>query len=73
MHRHPALSEALVRDRAVELRRSGMSSLRDPRMHQTDHVSGAARRRTGWLLVEVGLWLAVPRSAMSRPGARGER
>jgi hypothetical protein len=73
MHQHPALREALARDRVVALRRSGQASPRIERSHRPDRVSNAARRRTGWLLVEVGLRLAVPRSAMTRPGTRGQR
>jgi hypothetical protein len=33
-------------------------------------VMGRARCRTGWLLVDMGLRLAVPRGAMNSPSAR---
>jgi hypothetical protein len=73
MHQHPALSRALVRDRVIELRRSGQAGPRIGRDQRQNRVSDAARRRTGWLLVEVGLRLAVPRNAMTRPGTRRQR
>ena len=52
MHPQPTLIEPLARDRAAELRRHARSRPRRRR---------SARRRTGWLLVDVGLRLALGR------------
>ena len=53
MHQHPAVSQALAQDRVARLRQSAQASPRIQRLHRPDRVSDAARRRTGWLLVEV--------------------
>lgn len=56
---HPALLDLLVRDRVAELRQSG-AGVRIPREKPRRHPVEAARRGTGWLLVDLGLRLAVP-------------
>jgi hypothetical protein len=53
-HPHPTFVEALARDRARELRH-GAPARRRRRLVR------AARSRTGWLLVSVGLRLAAGR------------
>jgi hypothetical protein len=62
---HPGLREALARARTDELRQSAeananANSRRDKPRHRPIQ---AARRGTGWLLVDMGLRLAVPRNA----------
>ena len=52
MHPQPTLIQALAQERVCELRRG--ASPRRRRAH-------SARRRTGWLLVDVGLRLALGR------------
>ena len=73
MYQNHLLVQALVQDRVAELRQSatsGFSTRREPRRH---HVAGAAKRGTGWLLVDLGLRLAVPRGHANRSAARGPR
>jgi hypothetical protein len=73
VYQHPAVLEALVRDRVVERRHPGVASRRSRRDAGRYRVTEAARRGTGWLLVEWGLRLAMPRGAVVRPVARGQR
>ncbi|GAA4538327.1 hypothetical protein [Pseudonocardia xishanensis] len=58
---HPLVVDGLVRDRHAELRRD----IEGARLRRVARAArrrpGPARRRVGWLLVEVGLRLAVPR------------
>jgi hypothetical protein len=73
VHQHHALLEALGRDRVAELRHSAGASAhirREPRWYRP---VAAARRQTGWLLVDMGLRLAVPRAGVKPPIARGHR
>jgi hypothetical protein len=70
---HTALIEHLARDRALELRHNGNLSRWSRRESRRPRVTGALRRGTGWLLIEWGLRLAVPRSATSHPVARAQR
>jgi hypothetical protein len=51
MHQNDTLVGAVTRDRVAELRRCG--GTRRPRRAES------VRRRTGWLLVQVGLRLAL--------------
>jgi hypothetical protein len=51
-HHNSTVVQALTRDRVAQLRHDAR-----PRRH----AARAARRRTGWLLVSVGLRLAVGR------------
>jgi hypothetical protein len=71
MHQNPALVEALARDHVAELQHSAEAAAlgrqADGRSHR---VVDAARRRTGWLLVDVGLRLAAGGGAMSVPGGQ---
>lgn len=63
MHQHPALVEAQIRDRVAELRHNGQASRRRRPEHRRHRVTEVARRATGWLLIEWGLRLAMPRGA----------
>lgn len=51
----PAVGEALVRDHLTDMRRH-------PVAHRCERRS--LRRTTGWLLVHIGLRLAVPRASV---------
>lgn len=73
MYHHPALAGALAKDRVAELRRSAEASARVRRTPRGPSVIGAARLRTGWLLVDMGLRLVMPRAGTNRPMARGQR
>jgi hypothetical protein len=70
---NPALVEALVRDRVAELRRSAGADARSRRAKRPHRAVKAARQTTGWLLVDMGLRLAVPRGTVSHPLGRGQR
>jgi hypothetical protein len=63
VHQHPALMEALIRERVAELRQNGQASRRCRPEHHRPRVSEVALRGTGWLLIEWGLRLAMPRGA----------
>jgi hypothetical protein len=58
---NPALAQALARDHVAELRPSPRASAHVRRAKPRLGVSGAARRRAGWLLVDIGLRLATTR------------
>jgi hypothetical protein len=73
MYPHPAVLEALVRDRVLELRQTAAGRARSRRAERRRRVAAAARHGTGWLLVDVGLRLAVPRGATERPMPRAQR
>jgi hypothetical protein len=73
VHHHPALAEALVRDRVTELRQSARTAAHfRPQKRRANGIE-AARLGVGWLLIEIGLRLATPRGGMNRPMARGQR
>jgi hypothetical protein len=74
VYQHPALLEALMRERAAELRRDGAGETARIRREKRRHkLVAAARHGTGWLLVDMGLRLAVPRGGTNHPVARGRR
>ena len=73
VHQHPALVEALIRDRVAELRQNDQASRRRRPEYRRHRVSEVARRGTGWLLIECGLRLAMPRDAIHRPVTRDNR
>jgi hypothetical protein len=62
--RHPALVNALAADRvaelATEIEKTGSGHRQEA---ARPRVCDAVRRGTGWMLVDVGLRLALPRSA----------
>jgi hypothetical protein len=71
VHHHPALAEALISVRFDELRRSDWATAQLRREKRWHGLVAAARRGTGWLLVDMGLRLAVPRADTTRRVARG--
>lgn len=71
MHQHPALVEALISDRVAELRQRGRAPAHMRRERRCHGLVAAARRGTGWLLVDMGLRLAVPRAANNHRVALG--
>jgi hypothetical protein len=72
VYQSPALVQALARSRVAELHASA-EMLERPRRDPQHHIIESARHRTGWLLVDIGLRLALPRSAMKRRLHRGQR
>lgn len=71
MYQNPAIAETLVRDRVAHLQRSAAkASPVSRRERRRRPIGGAARSAAGWLLVEIGLRLALPRSAVNRSVAR---
>lgn len=73
MYQHPAVLEALMRDRVAELRRSGPAPARIGREKRRHRGVAAARYGVGWLLVDMGLRLVTPRGGTSYPVAGGRR
>jgi hypothetical protein len=65
MYQHPVILEAMARDRAAQVRRDAQGSAvrgsgaRGP-------VAETATNRLGWLLVGLGLRLALPRRSKNR-------
>jgi len=72
VHQHPAVLETLVRDRVAELRYSARATGRAQRANRRPRVAAAIVRQTGWLLVDVGLRLALPRGASNHRVAGGQ-
>ena len=70
---NPALAQALARDRVADLRQAAGPRARRDRDDPRASVILATRRATGWLLVDVGLRLALPRRALNHPVARAHR
>ena len=73
MHQHPALVEAMIRDRVAERRQNDQASRRRRHEHRRHRVTEVARRGTGWLLIECGLRLAMPGGAIHGPVTRDDR
>jgi hypothetical protein len=73
VYHHPALAGALAKDRVAELRRSAEAAARVERKPRSPNVIAAARLRTGWLLVDMGLRLVMPRAGTNRPMTGGQR
>jgi len=73
VYHHPALVGALVRDREAELRHNAGAGARPRRTPRRPNVIAAVRLRTGWLLVDLGLRLAVSRGGTNHPVAGGRR
>lgn len=67
---HPALVQALARDRAAELRHSACVSAPVHRTEPRSRFTDMARHRAGWLLVDLGLRLASPSRLVSDPLVR---
>jgi hypothetical protein len=67
MFQNPALVRAMARDRVVELQQAAGPA---PRGRRARRAPSTIRRATGWLLVDVGLRLALPRRPASHSLAR---
>jgi len=59
VHQHPAVQDAVVKSRVDELRHSAGESTR---VRRRLGLVAAARHGAGWLLVDMGLRLAMPRA-----------
>jgi hypothetical protein len=66
MCQNPGLARAMADDRAMHLRQSAPAGSRDRRRSSPRHVVRAVRRAAGWLLVDLGLRLALPRRAITQ-------
>jgi hypothetical protein len=73
MYQNSAVIQALARDSVAELHRTADANARTRCERRPHRVIRAARKTTGWLLIDMGLRLAVPRSAMNRTVVRGQR
>jgi hypothetical protein len=63
MFQHPSITEAIARDRIAEAtQRAQLTALK--RASRRPSAVAAARNATGWLLVDLGLRLTVPRHSM---------
>ena len=70
MHHHPALVGPVIREQVAALRHDAELDA-DGRHHAPGRrVIEAATQPIGWLLIEVGLRLAVPRGSARYPLAR---
>lgn len=66
MRQNPALLQVLASGRAAELRGQYVPGIRDRQVRREPGGRGTARRAAGWLLVDLGLRLALPRDAMQQ-------
>jgi hypothetical protein len=74
VYQHPTVAQALVRARVADLQKKGARRTPHAEDGKPRHrLTDAAARGTGWLLVEAGLRLAVPRRDTSGRVARGPR
>jgi hypothetical protein len=73
MYQHPTFVQGLIRDRVAELQRTATAAAARRDEPRANRVIVSARRTTGWLLVDMGLRLAVPRAPLNHPAARGPR
>jgi len=67
----PTLVEMLARNREDELRRHAQKTTVRRRSSDRRRAIASARNCTGWLLVDLGLRLTVPRNTMRRSVVRG--
>ena len=72
MCQSPALLRAIASDRAADLRRTS-DTAREHRDVPKVAAIQAARRATGWALVDLGLRLALPPGAMKAPRGTATR
>jgi hypothetical protein len=70
---NPGLVQALTSDRVADLRHRAQPRVRRGQDDPRASVILATRRATGWMLVDVGLRLAVPQRALNHPAARPHR
>lgn len=73
MYQNPVLVKALVRDRVAELQRSAAAGASHADGPRRPRPIATARQGAGWLLVDVGLRLAVPRGTVNQVLARGQQ
>jgi hypothetical protein len=73
MYQNPAVARAIALDRVASLRQSSQASVLTQGQPGTRSIGRAARQATGWLLVEMGLRLAVPQGTLNHPVPRGQR
>jgi hypothetical protein len=72
VHQHPVVRQSLVRDRVAELRHSAEASTPMRGEERWHRLVAAGRRGTGWLLIDMGLRLAMPRGGTNHRVARGQ-
>jgi hypothetical protein len=70
---NPALAGALVRDRVAQLQQSAGATAHPRPRQRRPNVIAAARLGAGWLLIDMGLRLAMPRGGTDRPVTGGQR
>ena len=73
MYQHPVLVKALIGGRVAELRHDADATARVQREKRRYKLVAAARHGTGWLLIDMGLRLAMPRAGTNNPIAPGQR
>jgi hypothetical protein len=73
MHQHPVVQEAIVRGRVDGLRHNAGARARVRRETRRLKLLAAARHGAGWLLVDLGLRLAMPRAGVKQSIASGRR
>jgi hypothetical protein len=61
---NPAVVQALAKDRVIELRQAAKAGATNRHEVRQPRVIEAARHGAGWLLVDVGLRLALPHGAV---------
>jgi hypothetical protein len=73
VYHHPTLLQALADDRVAERRLSATASAPIRCDSRARKLVAAARHAAGWLLVDMGLWLATPRRRRSHSAAGAQR
>ena len=73
MHQHLVVQDAIARSRVDALRHSAGAPGGNRRRARRVRVLAAARHGTGWLLVDMGLRLAMPRAGAKHSIASGRR
>ncbi len=67
MYQHPALVQVLTADRVAALQQDAETGAPiGPQVRPSRGIQ-ASRRAAGWLLVDLGLRLALPRRPMTQP------
>lgn len=59
---YPAWTEALARQHVVQLRSAASAEIAAAAAKNVAAPPPSARQRAGWALIQLGLWLAVPRN-----------
>ena len=73
MCQNPALVEALARDRVAELRQRAETGVGSRPSERRARMIEAVRHATGWLLVDMGLRLALSRGTVNQSLGAGRR